>query len=108
MEAIANTAQSIGMKPEQAIAGRSNDLPVLTRAALRAQIEALLEGNQTAKQLAAWAFNQFYAYDTETLLFEQDAEDIMSEALDTLMFADDPAFALGSSELQALLTQLQP
>lgn len=96
------------MKPVQSSPGGANDLPVLTRAALRAQIEALLEGHQSTEQLAAWAFNQFYAYDMETLLFEQDAEDVMSEALDTLMFADDPAFALDPSELQALLTRLQP
>lgn len=84
------------------------DLPVLTRAALWAQVAARRAGTLSNAALAAWAFAQFYDEDMEELLFDPDDDDEIRDVLDTLMFADDAAFALDDAALDALLQRLAP
>ena len=79
---------------------------VLTRAAVIEQITARLEGRLDAVALAAWAFDRFYAVELGAEEYEPGAEAAIAEALDELMFDDDPGFRLDEEELRALLAQL--
>ena len=93
--------------PEQQ-AGDDAPLPVLGLDQLRAQIEARRAGTLSDKALAAWAFKQFYDEDMEQLAFAPEAEEEIRDVLDTLMFADDEAFALDDAALGELLERLRP
>lgn len=93
--------------PEQT-AGASDDLPMLSRAEVGAQIQARRDGQVTDAALAAWAFKMFYDEDMGLLELEQDAEEEIREVLDTLMFADDATFALDDAALDELLKRIQP
>jgi hypothetical protein len=87
---------------------RSEDLtPVLTRAAVIERIEARLAGRLDDVALAAWAFDRFYAAELGEEDYEPGAEAVIAEALDALMFGDDPGFRLGEEELRDLIAQLQ-
>jgi hypothetical protein len=71
-----------------------------------AQIEARLAGQLTDKALAAWAFDRFYAEELGNEAYEAGAEVAIADALDALMFGDDPGFRLDEEELRALAAQL--
>ncbi|GIV96922.1 MAG: hypothetical protein KatS3mg057_1579 [Herpetosiphonaceae bacterium] len=75
---------------------------ILTREAVIAKIEERLAGRLSDAQLAAWAFDQSYAYEVEEIDYEEGAEELIDEVLDELMFADDPAFQLDEEELREL------
>jgi hypothetical protein len=79
---------------------------VLTRAALIAQIEARLAGRLGDAALATWAFDRFYAEELGQEHYESGAEPVIADALDSLMFDDDPGFRLDEEELRALAAQL--
>ena len=79
---------------------------MLTRAAVIAQIEARLAGRLDDAALAAWAFDRFYAEELGTEHYESGAEPAIADALDALMFDDDPGFRLEEGELRALVAQL--
>ncbi|MFL5806689.1 MAG: hypothetical protein ACJ8CR_33795 [Roseiflexaceae bacterium] len=79
---------------------------VLTRAAVIAQIEARLAGRLDDAALATWAFDRFYAEELGTEHYESDAGPVIADALDALMFDDDPGFRLDEEELRALVAQL--
>jgi hypothetical protein len=79
---------------------------VLTRAAVIAQIEARLAGQLDDAALAAWAFDRFYAVELDQEHYEAGAEQVIADALDILMFDDDPDFQLDQEELRALAAQL--
>jgi hypothetical protein len=79
---------------------------IVTRAAVAAQIEARLAGRLTDAALAAWAFDRFYAEELGNEEFEAGGESAIADALDALMFGDDPGFRLDEEELRALVTQL--
>lgn len=86
---------------------RSDDLhAVLTRSAVVARIEARLAGELDDAALAAWAFNRFYAEELGEEEYEPGAESLIADALDALMFDDDPGFRLDEEELRALIAQL--
>lgn len=86
----------------------TNDQPApITRAAVASQIAAFLDGALSEKALAAWAFDRFYAEELGTEAYQPGAEDELAEALDALMFGDDPSFRLDQEELRALIAQLQ-
>ncbi len=80
---------------------------LITRAAVASQIAAYLDGTLSEKALAAWAFERFYAEELGTEAYEPDAEDALADALDALMFGDDPSFRLDQEELRGLIAQLR-
>jgi hypothetical protein len=80
-------------------------LPVL-RSEVQHQIQAHLDGKLTLQALAGWAFNLFYAVETEERVLELGFENMLAEALDALMFSDEPAFTLSVTELRELVQQL--
>jgi hypothetical protein len=79
---------------------------VLTRHIMGDQIRARLAGSLSAKALASWAFDSFYAEDMGELVLEPGAEEVLAETLDELMFADDDAFALDEAALRSLLERI--
>jgi hypothetical protein len=79
---------------------------ITTRAMVIARIQARLSGQLTDKALAAWAFDRFYAEELGTEAYEAGAEVAITDALDALMFGDDPGFRLDEEELRALVAQL--
>lgn len=91
-------------EPQQA---EDNSL-LITRAALLAQIKAHLTGALGDKALARWAFDRFYAEEVGEEEYDPADAPLLAEALDQLMFADDPHFRLSEEELRALAARLQP
>ena len=83
---------------------RSTD--ILTRAALITQIEDRLSGRIDDSALAAWAFDRFYAQELGYEDYEVGGETAIADALDALIFDDDPGFRLGQEELRALIARL--
>lgn len=79
---------------------------MLTRAALIERIGARLDGRLEAGALAAWAFDRFYAEELGSERYEPGAEAAIADALDALMFDDDPNFQLDEEELRTLLARL--
>jgi hypothetical protein len=79
---------------------------VTTRAAIAAKVEARLAGQLTDAALAAWAFDRFYAEELGNEEYEAGAETAIADALDALMFGDDPGFRLDEEDLRALIAQL--
>lgn len=80
---------------------------MLTSAALIEQIEARLAGRLDDAALAAWAFDRFYAEELGEEEYAAGAEQAIADALDALMFGDDPSFRLDEEELRALAAQLK-
>ena len=79
---------------------------VITRTAVARQIEARLAGRLDDAALAAWAFDRFYAEELGDETYESSAEEVIADALDALMFDDDPGFRLDEAEMRALLARL--
>jgi hypothetical protein len=79
----------------------------ITRADVVRQIEARLSGAIGDTALAAWAFDRFYAEELGEEDYEVGAEPLLADALDALMFVDDPSFRLDEEELRALIAQLK-
>ncbi|MFQ3631765.1 hypothetical protein [Roseiflexus sp.] len=82
-------------------------MPIITRHAVVAQIDARLSGAMTDQALAAWAFDQFYAVELGQAHFEAGAEERLADALDALMFSDHEAFRLDEEELRRLAALLR-
>jgi hypothetical protein len=80
--------------------------PITTRATIVKRIEARLAGQLTDAALAAWAFERFYAEELGSEAYEAGAEVAIADALDALMFADDPGFRLVEKELRDMVAQL--
>ncbi len=91
---------------EQQTVPSTEQTSVLTRAAVIAQIEARLAEKLDDAALAAWAFDRFYAVELDREHYEPGAEEVIADALDALMFDDDPDFRLDQEELRALAAQL--
>ena len=79
----------------------------ITRAAVASQIAAYLDGALSEKALAAWAFDRFYAEELGNEAYEAGAADELADALDALMFGDDPSFRLDQEELRGLIARLR-
>ncbi len=79
---------------------------IITRTTVARQIEARLAGRLNDAALAAWAFDRFYAEELGTEVYESGAEKAIADALDALMFDDDPSFRLDELELRGLLARL--
>ncbi|KAB8140421.1 hypothetical protein F8S13_23390 [Chloroflexia bacterium SDU3-3] len=71
------------------------------------RIEARLAGQLAQSALAGWAFDRFYAEELGNEVYEPGAEGALADALDALMFCDDPGFGLDTSELAALIQNLR-
>lgn len=80
---------------------------IVQRNDLITQLEERLAGRISAERLAAWAFDLFYGYDQGTHTVDEADLPIIVATLDTLIFADDPSFALDDPELHRLIAQLQ-
>jgi hypothetical protein len=65
------------------------------------------EGTNAAAQLASWAFDQFYAEESGTIMFETGYRQAIGSVLDDLMFADQPGFHLSASDLRQLIAHLE-
>ena len=81
--------------------------PTLTRADILEQLERYLGGSLNQNALAAWAFKQFADEEEELLVYEPGCEDVISEVLDELMWADAAPFALDPATAQALAERLK-
>jgi hypothetical protein len=81
-------------------------MSILTRTAVIAKIEDRLAGRIDDSALAAWAFDRFYTQELGQEDYEAGAERVIADALDALMFDDDPGFRLAQEELRALIAQL--
>jgi hypothetical protein len=79
---------------------------IITRAAVIAQIEDRLAGRLDDSALAAWAFDRFYAQELGQEDYEAGAEPALADALDMLMFDDDPGFRLDQEELRKVIARL--
>lgn len=79
---------------------------LITRALVAQQIAARLAGTLDDAGLAAWAFDRFYGQELGTVTFEPGAEDAVADALDALMFGDEPSFRLDEEELRELIARL--
>src|SRR5262245_8033806 len=79
---------------------------IVTHAAVIAQIEDRLAGRLDDSALAAWSFDRFYAKERGQEDYEAGAEPVIADALDVLMFDDDPSFQLDQEELRALIARL--
>lgn len=79
---------------------------VIMRSMVVAQIDARLAGTIGDKELAAWAFDHFYAEETGNIDYEVGSEPLLASVLDSLMFGDDPHFRLSENELLDLRTRL--
>lgn len=77
-----------------------------TVALVAEQLTARRAGKISDKQLAAWAFERFYAVEAGTEELDPHDAEVIGIILDELMFCDDPHFALDDSMLQQLLTRL--
>ena len=84
----------------------AHQMGILTRAAVIAQIENRLAGRLDDAGLASWAFDRFYARELGQEGYEAGAEPAIADALDALMFDDDPGFRLDQEELRALIARL--
>jgi hypothetical protein len=91
--------------PQQPEPARQRD-PIITRGAIATRIEARLAGQLADAALAAWAFDRFYAAELGSEQFEAGAEQLIADALDALMFGDEPAARLDEEELRAVIAQL--
>ncbi len=80
---------------------------ILTRAEVREQVEQYLAGSLTPDTLAGWAFKQFADQEEEFLVYEPDHEELITEILDELMWADAAPFALDLSTAQTLVERLK-
>jgi hypothetical protein len=79
---------------------------ILTRTAVVERIGQRLAGGLGDAALAAWAFESFYAVEAGAAALEIGSEQLLGDALDALMFGDDPAFQLNEEELRALAERL--
>ena len=91
--------------PQQTEPVRQPD-PIIMRSAVATRIEARLNGQLADAALAAWAFDRFYAAELGREQFEAGAEQAIADALDALMFGDEPAARLDEEELRAVIAQL--
>lgn len=88
-------------------ASNDNSSVTISRVAVIERVEARLAGKLNDAALAAWAFDRFYAEELGEEDYEAGAEPAIADALDALMFADDPGFRLDEAELRALVERLR-
>jgi hypothetical protein len=79
----------------------------LTRQQVIDQLRVALRGELDNRQLAAWAFDQFYAIEEGGVEIEPGYRRMIGSVLDDLMFADQPGMALSSDDLTALIAQIE-
>jgi hypothetical protein len=80
---------------------------ILARSVVIARLEDRLAGRIDDRGIAAWAFDSYYALEQGELSIDPDDADLIADALDDLMFADDPSFALDEADLRRLIARLQ-
>lgn len=80
---------------------------ILARSDVIAKLEDRLAGLTDDRGLAAWAFDSYYAIEQGSLTVDAADADPIAEALDDLMFADEPSFALDEADLRRLIARLR-
>jgi hypothetical protein len=80
---------------------------ILPRSTVIARLEDRLAGRIDDRELAAWAFDSYYALEQGTLSVDPGDVEPVADVLDDLMFADDPSFALDEADLRRLIARLQ-
>ncbi len=65
------------------------------------------EGTSATSHMASWAFDQFYAVEAGTVIFETGYRQAIAAVLDDLMFADQPGFHLSASDLRQMIAHLE-
>jgi hypothetical protein len=80
---------------------------ILARSAVIAKLEDRLAGRVDDAWIANWAFDTYYAIEQAQLEVEAADAEPIAEALDDLMFADEPSFALDEADLRRLIARLQ-
>lgn len=84
---------------------------ILSREAVRAEIERFVQGALSGQALAAWAFAQFYAEEEGRLAYEAGYGAVIDNVLDELMWGDSPPFTLeveAARHLQQQLAEAEP
>jgi hypothetical protein len=71
------------------------------------KINERLRGQIGDAALATWAFDLFYAIEQGEEEVEAGDNDLIAEALDELMFADEKPFALDDADLRRLIARLE-
>lgn len=85
----------------------ANTMNTLTRQALISQLRDAEQQGLDAQQLAAWAFDHFYAEEAGTVEFETGYRHAIGAALDDLMFGDQPGFTITPVELHRMIHDLE-
>ena len=80
---------------------------VLTREALRKQIESFVAGEIAVGALAAWAFDQFYREEEGVVVYEEGYEETIAAVLDDLMWGDNAPFTLDHPTARGLLQRIE-
>ncbi|GAB4436174.1 MAG: hypothetical protein OHK0015_27730 [Chloroflexi bacterium OHK40] len=80
---------------------------IVSRKDVIATLEDRLAGRISDGALAAWAFDLFYRVEQGQATVPPEDADAIAEALDAMMFADDPGFALAEADLRRLIDRLQ-
>ncbi len=80
---------------------------IVTCTLLADKIAMRLAGHLSDADLAAWAFDCFYAIELGRARCAPGDEKRITETLDMLMFADDAAFRLDEEELRRLAALLR-
>lgn len=81
-------------------------MQLLTRQQVIDHLRGAQQSAADARQLAGWAFDQFYAEEEGSIEYEPGFRRAIGAVLDDLMFADDPQFRLSAADLQRLIDQL--
>lgn len=78
----------------------------ISREAVAERIGERVAGRLSAAALAKWAFDSFYRMELGEALPAPEEDPLLDEALDALMFGDDPGFQLSEDELRELALRL--
>ncbi len=71
------------------------------------KINQRLRGQLSDAAMATWAFDLFYAIEQGEDEAAAADSDLIAEALDELMFADEEPFALDDADLRRLIARLE-
>ena len=80
--------------------------PVLTRQAIREQLERFATGSLSREALAAWAFDRFYDEAEGQLEYEAGSDEIIDAVLEELAWADSAPFTLDATAARRLQQRL--
>jgi hypothetical protein len=79
---------------------------VVTRQMVHDEIERYAMGETSGKEIAAWAFDQFYDQCEGVVSYESGYRRVIDTVLEKLMWADTDSFALDLDEARRLQREL--